>query len=334
MVATIKDIAREANVSTATVSRVINNLGGYGVETEKKVLKAAEKLGYSKNENAISLVTNRSRTIGIVIPNVNTGFYGDIVNGIEDRAYEAGYSVILTHAGIEGVRLTNSLKVMGNRRVDGIIIVSINLDASQISLIKKMSLPTILLSTQSDESLPYIKVNDYAAIYAATEYLLLKNHKHIGLAGLNREDPVAGSPRIKGYSDCLERYGIAIDQDLIVNGDFSFDAGKEAMKFYLKQKYLPSAIICASDETALGIISVASESGINIPNDLSVIGYDDTNISWMTTPSLTTIKQPFYEMGSKGCAALINSILEGKPIVSQILPFSLIERNTVIQKTN
>src|SRR5699024_2639090 len=138
MVATIKDIAKITGVSTATVSRVINQLGGDGNETEKKVLAAANQLGYSKNENAISLVTNRSRTIGIVIPNVNTSFYGDIVNGIEDIAYKHQYSVILTHAGVEGIRLTNSLKVMGNRRVDGLIIVSINLDTQQLALIKRM----------------------------------------------------------------------------------------------------------------------------------------------------------------------------------------------------
>ena len=272
MVATIKDIAKITGVSTATVSRVINQLGGYGNETEKKVLAAANQLGYSKNENAISLVTNRSRTIGIVIPNVNTSFYGDIVNGIEDIAYKHQYSVILTHAGVEGIRLTNSLKVMGNRRVDGLIIVSINLDTQQLALIKRMNLPTILLSTQAhDQSLPFIKVSDHKATFAATNYLLRQGHRKIGLAGLNPKDPIAGAPRIQGYKEAIEANQLPVEKDLVWYGDFSFESGKMAIQHFFEKKILPSAIVCASDETALGVISAAFNHGIKVPEDLSVI---------------------------------------------------------------
>lgn len=118
MATTIKDIARLANVSTATVSRVINDIGGYGDETRDRVLAAAKELGYYKNEAATSLVTNKTKTIGIIIPDVSTSFYGNIVTGIEDIAYDYGYSVILTHAGVEGKRLVDSLKLMVNRRVE------------------------------------------------------------------------------------------------------------------------------------------------------------------------------------------------------------------------
>lgn len=330
MIPTIKDIARVADVSIATVSRVINDLGGYSKETQKKVEKAIEELGYSKNENATSLVTKKSHTIGVVIPNVNTSFYGDIVNGIEDTAHKQGYSVILTHAGVEGRRVTSSLKLMETRRVDGIIIVSINLNEEQINLINDMKLPTILLSTKSqNESIPFIKVDDYEAIYAATEYLILKKHSKIGLAGINKNDPIAGKPRIEGYLDCLKKYGIKTDTNLIFSGDYSFDAGQEAMSYYLEKKLEPTAIISASDETALGIISIAKRHSIRIPEDLSVMGYDDSNIAWMTTPSLTTVKQPFYDMGIQSSLFIIDFLKKGKAIKSQVFPFQIIERSTV-----
>lgn len=332
---TIKDIAKLSNVSIATVSRIINDLGGYSASTQKKVQEVIDQLGYSKNANATSLVTKRSHTLGVVIPNVNTGFYGDIVNGIEDQAYENGYSVILTHAGVEGKKLVNSLKLMAARRVDGLIIVSINLTENQIDLLNKMGLPTVLLSTKSkDKNLPFIKVDDYAAIYDATKHLILKKHHRVGLAGVNESDPVAGKPRIKGYLDCLNDFGIPIDKELIVPGDFSFDAGKKAMEYYLKKDPLPSAIVSASDETALGIISVAKKHSIDVPHDLSVMGYDDTNIAVMVTPSLTTVKQPFYEMGDQGCASIIKFIEKNEPIKSQILPFQLMERETVGELQN
>lgn len=330
MAATIKDIAKKAQVSTATVSRVINNIGGYGAETRERVLKVAKELGYYKNETATSLVTNKTKTIGIIIPNVSTNFYGNIVNGIEDIAYEQGYSVILTHAGVEGKRLADSLKLMANRRVDGVIIVSIYLDSKQEEMITSLNLPTILLSTQAEgDSLPYIKVNDYEAIYEATQYLIDHNHQAIGLVGINETDKIAGVPRLNGYLDCLKANDIASNKNWIVSGDFSFDAGQRAMRFFLKQKSRPSAIVCASDETALGVNSVAYDHGLTIPNDLSIIGYDDTSIAWMSTPPLTTIGQPLYEMGAKGCERVIQAILHDQDMDSEIVPFKLKIRKTV-----
>lgn len=330
MAATIKDIAKKAQVSTATVSRVINNIGGYGAETRERVLKVAKELGYYKNETATSLVTNKTKTIGIIIPNVSTNFYGNIVNGIEDIAYEYGYSVILTHAGVEGKRLADSLKLMANRRVDGVIIVSIYLDSKQEEMITSLNLPTILLSTQAEgDSLPYIKVNDYQAIYEATQYLIDHNHQAIGLVGINETDKIAGEPRLKGYLDCLKDNAIPIDKELIVSGDFSFDAGRRAMKHFLDQQKVPSAIVCASDETALGVNSVANDNGLTIPDDLSIIGYDDTSIAWMSTPPLTTIGQPLYEMGAKGCERVIQAIVYDQDMISEIVPFRLKIRKTV-----
>ncbi|MBS7577949.1 MULTISPECIES: substrate-binding domain-containing protein [unclassified Enterococcus] len=330
MVATIKDIAKATGVSTATVSRVINHLGGYSKEVELKVLQIAKELGYRKNENAISLVKNTTKTIGVIMPDVATSFYGNIVNGIEDKAYDNGYSVILTHAGVEGKRLQESLNLMAERRVDGLIIFSLNLSVQDISTIDSLDIPLLLLSTKAENTkIPYIKVDDYSASYAAVQYLIKNGHTKIGLAGVNPGDPIAGKPRIQGYLTALEDHHIQADLNLIKQGDFSFESGKAAMTELIEQNQAITAVFCVSDETALGVLSVCYTRGFNVPNDISVVGYDNSSVSQMSIPPLTTIAQPFYDMGSIGCESLLIAIATGKKIDSQIIPFKLIERNSV-----
>lgn len=330
MAATIKDIARVAGVSTATVSRVINNLGGYNEETEKKVMAVAKSLGYRKNESARSLVQNSTNTIGVIMPNVATTFYSEIINGIEDASYENGYSVILTHAGSNGCRIHESLNLMGTRRVDGIIIVSAKLHEAEIESLMSLDIPFILLSTKTNrEDTPYIKVDDFSAAYTAVNYLIENNHRVIGMAGANPEDPIAGVPRINGYIEALIAHGIKVDLNLIKAGDFSFESGKKAMQEFIEDQVPITAVFCASDETGLGIISVCFEHGISVPNDISLVGYDNSSVSYMSIPPLTTVAQPFYKMGSEGCLKLISSIQNKVKMDSEVIPHELVIRQSV-----
>ncbi|WP_314588084.1 LacI family DNA-binding transcriptional regulator [Paenibacillus terrigena] len=330
MAATIKDIARVAGVSTATVSRVINNLGGYNEETEKKVNAVAKALGYRKNENARSLVQKSTNTIGVIMPDVTTSFYGDIIRGIEDMSYEHGYSVILTHAGSSGSRILESLNLMGERRVDGLIIVSIELHDAAIDALTSLDIPFILLSTMTNRAdTPYLKVDDYAAAYAAVEYLIANNHRVIGMAGANPNDPISGAPRILGYTQALRDHGIKVDLNLIKAGDFSFESGQAAMKSFLEDQAPMTAVFCASDEAALGIISTCFEHGIGIPTDLSVVGYDNSKVSHMSIPPLTTVAQPLYDMGREGCSELMDAVQHKIKIESKVIPHELVVRKSV-----
>ncbi len=327
---TIKDIARIANVSTATVSRVLNEAGGYNEETKKKIMDVANELGYRRNENARSLVQNSSNIIGVIMPNVATIFYGDIVNGIENVAHEKGYSVIISHAGVNGDRLVQSVKLMAERKVDGLVIVTVELSKEQIDLVNSLRIPFVLLSTDTPEKdVPYIKVNDYDAAYSATQYLIENGHKRIGLAGVYPKDRVAGIPRIEGYKKALEDNGIPYDSKLVKYGDFSYYSGKEAMESYLREKVELSAVFGVSDDVALGIISVAYDHGLIVPDDLSVIGYDNTRVAEMSIPPLTSISQPFWEMGDEGCKTVIEAIQSKKKIPSKIIPYQLVVRKSV-----
>ncbi|MBP3039021.1 substrate-binding domain-containing protein [Bacillaceae bacterium Marseille-Q3522] len=330
MTITIKDIARIANVSTATVSRVLNEAGGYNEETKKKIMNVAHELGYRRNENARSLVQNSSNIIGVIMPNVATIFYGDIVNGIENIAHEKGYSIIISHAGVNGERFVQSVNLMGERKVDGLVIVTVELDRNQLDLVKSLRIPFILLSTDTPEKdAPFIKVNDFDAAYAATQYLIENGHERIGLAGANPTDRVAGITRIEGYKKALQDNGLPFEKKLVKYGDFSFNSGKEAMESFLQEKTELSAVFGVSDDVALGIISVAYNHGINVPADLSVIGYDNTRVAEMSIPPLTSIGQPFFEMGSEGCKIVIEATQNKKEIPSRIIPFHLVERKSV-----
>ncbi|WP_312096312.1 LacI family DNA-binding transcriptional regulator [Niallia sp.] len=330
MTITIKDIAKVANVSTATVSRVLNGAGGYNEETKKKILKIAEELGYRRNEMARSLVKKSSNLIGIIMPNVSTIFYADIVNGIEQVAQYHGFSVILSHAGEKGNRLIDNLKMVEERKVDGLIIVSIPLNEEQIQAIESLSVPYVLLSTDTqNKRIPFIKVDDYGASYTATKYLIDQGHREIGLAGVDFTDRVAGMPRIEGYKKALRDHGLGFSTNYIQAGDYSFFSGKDALHAFHSEKVGITAVFCVSDEVALGVISAAFDLGIKIPEELSVIGYDNTRVAEMAVPPLTTIEQPFQLMGEKGCLKIIESIQQKAVVKTEMMPFRIVERASV-----
>ncbi|WP_261805701.1 LacI family DNA-binding transcriptional regulator [Lapidilactobacillus luobeiensis] len=331
MRATIKDVARISGVSTATVSRVLNQLGGYGPEVATKVLAVAKAIGYRRNDSAVSLVKQATRTIGIVMPTVTTSFYAQIINGIEDSAYQAGYSVILTHAGSSNIRLLESLNFMVERRVEGIIGVSINLNQTDLTQIKALAVPLLLLSAQApDDQLPYVKVDDYQAAYAATRFLIKQGHQRIALAGVDPSDLVAGQPRIAGYEAALTAAQLRPDRNLIFTGDYTFAAGQQAMQAIIaRPEVAPTAVFAVSDETALGVISICYQAGIEIPRELSVLGYDNSAIAAMATPALSTVAQPFYQMGQIAAQKMITSLQTKTVITSELVPFKLIQRGTV-----
>jgi LacI family transcriptional regulator len=327
---TIKDIAKKIDVSVATVSRVINNRSGYSLETEKKVLKAIDKLGYCPNALARGLVGKKIKTIGVLMPSVSSMVASKILKGIEDAAHNRNYSVIICNTDNSGKRTINYLRVLREKQIDGIIVVSEILTDEYINVIKKMEVQVTLVSTIAKESnnFTYIKVDDIKAAYQTTEYLINKGHKNIAMISGTKDDVVAGIPRVKGYLKALEDYGLPKKKENLVYGDFSFDSGKICMEKLFKQSSKITAVFAASDEMAIGALSAAYRHRINVPEQLSVIGYDNTKLAQMTVPPLTVLSQPFYQMGYEGLSMLISKI-KGENVESKILPHIIIERQTV-----
>lgn len=327
---TIKDVAEKANVSVATVSRVLNALPGFSAETEKRVREAIDCLGYQYNAVARNLKMKKTNIIAVLIPQVETTFYVKILNGIEDAAQGQGYNVMICHVGISGSRTQEYIKMLIERQVDGIIGCSLPPDEKIDTLMAKCGIPCVLVSTLSTHySIPYIRVDDFKASYAATTYLVEKGHQKIAMLAGSQDDVIAGVLRLKGYRKALEDHKIPYNESLVEYTRFSYETGLQAARNLLRKKEKFTAIVACCDEVAIAAISVAYKSGLNVPDDFSIIGYDDTKTAEMAVPPLTTISQPLYSMGEQAFEMLRTEIEQGKKAVNQILPFEIMERDSV-----
>ncbi|MDR9856257.1 substrate-binding domain-containing protein [Paenibacillus sp. VCA1] len=327
---TIKDVAKAAGVSVATVSRVLHNLAGYSDKTKQKVLAAVEELGYQPNAIARGLVNKRTQTIGVLFPDVSSGFSSDLLRGIEDVANDKGFSVIVCNTAEDGKRTMKYLQVLREKQVDGIVFTSEFLKEEYYEAIKAMGVPVVLVSTQSQKHvIPFVKVDDRQAAYQATDYLIQKGHRQIAMIGGTKTDKIAGIPRLEGYRQALEDNGIGFAESRVAYGDFALDSGRRAMEELLAVAPPFTAVFAASDEMAIGAMGLALERGIRVPEDISVIGYDDLSIARMIFPPLTTIHQPLTEMGRLASDMLI-SLIEGTgQVSSRIVSHRLVERQTV-----
>ncbi|QAY68102.1 LacI family DNA-binding transcriptional regulator [Paenibacillus protaetiae] len=327
---TIKDVAKAANVSVATVSRVLHNLAGYSDKTKQKVLQAVADLGYKPNAIARGLINKRTQTIGVLFPDVSSNFSSDILHGIEEVAHEHGFSVIVCNTAAEGKRTLNYLQVLHEKQVDGIVFTSEMLKDEYYDAMKEMRVPVVLVNTHSQKHmLPYVKVDDCQAAYQATNFLIQSGHREIAMIAGTRWDMLAGAPRLDGYKRALEDNGIPFEESKVIYGDFRMDSGKKAMEQLLASKMPFTAVFAASDEMAIGAMNVAMAKGLRIPEDISLIGYDDLNISRMIFPPLTTIHQPLALMGRLASEKLIALIEGAEQVPSSIVNHQLVERKTV-----
>lgn len=327
---TIRHVAKEANVSVATVSRVVNDLGGYSDETKENILKIIKEIGYERNELARGLATKTTNTIGVLVPSVSTIFFAEILNGIEEVAHKNNYSVIVCNTGINGKRTLEYLKVLSAKRVEGIILTSSPLNEEYYKTVINMKIPCVLVSTMSYKfPLPYVKVDDKQASYAATQYLIDNGHKKIAMISGDMDDSIAGVPRVNGYLQALSDYGLEINKSLIKYGDFGYKSGRLCMEELLKENNEFTAIFASSDDMAVGALSEAYAKGIKIPDEISIIGYDNTQVAEMAIPPLTTVAQPLYSMGEKAVEKLFSIIENNEDIQSTIMMHKIIERSTV-----
>jgi LacI family transcriptional regulator len=329
---TIKDVAKKANVSIATVSKILNNKKtGFSEKTKKKVLRVIEELGYQPNAVARGLVKKNTQTIGVLIPTVSNMYASEILSGIEKHANDLGYSVIVCNTGDDGERTLHYLQVLSERRVDGIIIVSELVKEEYYKVLTEMKIPTVLVSSISLQfPIPYVKVDDRHAAFSATDYLIKKGHTKIAMIIGYGADPIAGIPRIEGYRSAHQANGLQIYDDYIIDPiGWDHPAGIRAMEEILRKQLDITAIFASSDELAAGVMSVAYKNGIKIPDQLSIIGYDNTKLSEMLTPSLTTVAQPLQEMGMVAATMLLEMKETGEVTQSRIMNHQIVERDSV-----
>jgi len=333
---TIEDIAKKANTSIATVSRVLNNKEGFSEETRKKVLQAMEETGYESNAIARSLKKQKTNTIGVVIPNISSMLSNDILNGIEEYAHAHDYSVIVSYTYSDPKKVMQTLKTFNEQRVDGILFTSDYLTDEYYQYLERMNAPVVLVATEAQNySLPFVKVNDVQASYAAVDYLIQKGHTNIGMLSGPPSDPIAGAPRIEGYKQALKEATLEIkDSKIVYNKDFSFDDGRVTVKKLLDKHPDTTAIFAASDELAVGALKMAHEEGVAVPEELSLIGYDNLLMAEMVWPGLTTLAQPLQQMGYEATKMLVQTIQKKeKNDKAMYIPYEIIERDSVKELT-
>lgn len=293
---TIREVARRAGVSHQTVSRVINNSPEVTAETRALVLRAIAELDYHPNANAVGLSRNRSDIVGVISQSVTSSFFAQIVDGIAQALQSHERFMLLDCT--EGTTQQHAIDALQHsRRIDGLIII-LPLEASleQARQLARSRLPLVLVDLQYDLDANYISVNNFHGAYSATEYLIKLGHRRIGIIGGPARLPVS-QMRLDGYQAALRYYGLPYDPALVLPGNFENAGGEAVAARFLALDQPPTAIFACNDTMALGAMGELRRHGLCIPDDVSVIGFDDVPEASHSYPPLTTIRQPLWEMG-------------------------------------
>ncbi len=330
MKVTIKDIAKEADVSITTVSRVLNNKPDVGDDTRAKILKIIEEMNYNPNSVARGLVMQKTHTIGLIIPDISNPFFPQIVRAVEDKAQQLGYSVILFNTDNHLERERKAVELFKSKQLDGLI-VSLSLGNEEILKdLKKANYPVVQIDRSVlDHIYPLVSIDNKKSAYQMVEYLLKKGHKKIAHISGDLNTTTARE-RLLGYKKALKDYEININEDYIIEGDYTQDSAYQAMQKLLKLKSPPTAVFAANDLSAAGVYKALFAAGLRIPEDMAVAGHDDINLASLLKPELTTMFQPKYKMGERAVTVLLKMIdNEEAEIEDQILNTDLIIRESV-----
>ncbi len=297
----IVDIARVAGVSHSTVSRALHDSPLVNQETKERIQRLARQLGYLPDSNAQSLVTGRSRTLGVVVTTIADPFVAQVVQGIEAGAQDGGYSVILAVSGGEPTRELGAVEMLGAKRVDAVVVTSSRVGALYLGHLERLRVPVVLINSHSEQAGRYtfaVSVDNRDGGALATQHLLRLGHRRIAYvaAALGHSDD---TERQAGYRGALARAGQAWDPDLVITGTGRPEGGELAFAALWANRHRPTAVFCYNDMTAIGVMRAARDAGVAVPGDLAVVGFDDIPMARYVCPSLTTVHQPMERMGMR-----------------------------------
>ncbi|EGQ9766075.1 substrate-binding domain-containing protein [Vibrio alginolyticus] len=330
--ATMKDIAKLAGVSTSTVSHVINKTRFVSEEISERVNNAAKELNYyAPSALARSLKVNRTKTIGMLVTTSTNPFFGEVVKGVERSCYQKGYSLILCNTEGDNERMRQSINTLLQKRVDGLILMCSSLEGERIDVFERYpDIPVVVMDWgpmlfTSDK----IQDNSLRGGYLAAKYLIDCGHTEIGCI----TGPLIkhqAQMRYEGYKRAMNEAGLEFNANWIIESDFECEGGYQAFKKMAQRDALPSSIFVSNDMMAMGVINAANELDIKVPDDLSIIGYDDIHIAKFMSPSLTTIHQPKYRLGQAAVETLVRK-LDEKSTEAQVVQLepTLVERKSV-----
>ncbi len=328
--ATILDVAKLANVSTATVSHVINKTRKVNPDTIARVQDAIQELHFQPNQQARSLKTGQSHLIGVLNYYTVDDYFSEILGTLEITAFNAGYNVLLRHPLMHDQKKESDLHRWINQNIDGLIINSPEVDDEYYALLRNINCPCVILHVNDlDCTCDTIQINDFEISKEAIQYLISLGHKRIACISGYTNDKHTASKRRLGYEAALKEAGLPILPEYFANTDYGIEEGYQQCQNLMKLRHPPTAIFTYSDLLAIGAMRAAQDLGISIPSDLSIIGFDDISLASYTNPRLTTIHQDKQEIGELAVKQLLKRIQSPElPAERILLPTQLVIRES------
>lgn len=304
----IVDVAKEAHVSVATVSRVVNDIPLVNEDTKQRVLNAIEKTGYKPNAIARSLKIQKTNTLGIMIPDIANPLYTEIVRGAEDASAIYKYNIIISNTDFSDNREEDSLDVLVEKQCDGIIYIGKDLTDSMKELLKKANCEVVLGCVEDkDGDISAVLIDNNQAAYDLAKDLIGKGHKKIAIF-TDKQGGQVSDERLNGIKRAAEELELELDENLIIPTKIDLNGGYKAAKELFESETDVDLIISMNDQVALGVLRAAEEAGKKVPDDVSVTGFNDYWVSAWLTPTLTTVKQPMYDLGAIAARMLIKKL--------------------------
>ena len=331
---TVKDVAQLAGVSTATVSRTLSNPDKVQEATRIKVMSAAKKIGYAPNAMARSLRRQESKTILVILADIGNSFYSRVIHGIEDIAHREGYKILLGDAGYDPVRALSYMELYDSKQVDGILLLTSEIAREVFENEARMKSLQVVMACEyiEDADWPLVMVNNREGAQHAVEYLVSLGHTKIATVMGPTFTPICND-RHQGYLDAMTKNSLELNSSYLIEGDFTFQAGVNAGLQLMQLEDRPTAVFCQNDVMAIGLMSSVREQGFNVPEDISVVGFDDIEFSEYCEPALTTVHQPREQIGEQAMKLLMDRLGHKKAIVNQTLPTQFIVRKSAGRPT-
>ena len=327
--ATIHDIAREAGVSTATISRYFNQPEKLSAKTRDRVKSVIAHHHYVADGMAGGLASRRSRTLGLIIPTIMNSIYAASTQSIQQAAQEAGYTVLVGISEFSPDQEATLVHRLLERRVEGLILTGAERDSDLYEKVSHNHIPFVITWRSTGQSgLPSVSFDNYKAAGAAVDHLVALGHRRIGMICGRTDVNDRALDRRRAFEDRMAAHRLESDPSLIFERSFEFIEGRSAMHVMLAKEPRPTAVFCANDIQAIGALYACQDAGVSVPDGMSIIGFDDAPISSYMTPQLTTIRVPADEMGARAARALIHAIETGQEVAPCELPTDLIVRGT------
>jgi LacI family transcriptional regulator len=327
---TIYDVAREAGVSIATVSKVINETGRISDKTRNKVLQIMRKLDYQPSVVASALTGKSTYTIGLLIPDLANPFFAEVARSVEDRGHELGFNLVMCSTDNNPQKEAQYISLLKQKRVDGIIVATGMSNDALLKDLVKQEMPLALIARDLPAlAVDSVLVDDFIGGYQAASHLTGLGHRRIAIIA---EDLslMSSKERIRGYRHALAEANLPYDESLVLVSDFTVEGGKRCTKQLLDLPEPPTAIFACNDLLAIGAVQAAREQGLRIPDDLSVVGFDNTILATIIDPPLTTVAQPIRDMGRQVMDLLVQEVRGQKTLKQRIvlLPQLVVRQST------